>query len=47
MTKDVAPRLTMTIRFKGIQRWKVRLWLAARCFWLGARIMNVGIRFER
>ena len=46
MTKDVAPRFTVTIRLVGLKKWKVRLWVATKLIKLGALIMNVGIKFE-
>lgn len=46
MTKDLAPQYMITVNVVGVKKWYVRMWIATRLFKLGAKIMNVGIKFE-
>ena len=46
MTKDLAPRLTMTVNIIGIKKWHIRMQIAVKLIKLAAMIMNVGLKFE-
>lgn len=45
-TKDIAPNYTMTIKVVGLKKFRLRLWMAKILFKIGARITNMGIKFE-
>lgn len=46
MTRDLAPRLLMTVRIVGVRKWHARMWLATRFIKLMALIMNVQVKIE-
>lgn len=43
--RELTSRITLQI--KGLRGFGVRLWLARKCFLLGAWVAGVGIKFER
>jgi len=46
MTKDLAPSLIINLNITGIDKFIIRVRIARLFFWLGAKIMNCGIRFS-
>jgi len=46
MTRDLAPKVIMTVKIVGMKKWYLRMWIATKLIKLGAMIMNVGIKFE-
>lgn len=46
ITKDLAPKITMTVKVSGITKWRFRVWVAGNVIKMAARIMNIGVKFE-
>ena len=46
MVKDVAPRLTLTVRFVGMREMSIRLWIARQLLKVAAWVTNMDIKFE-
>lgn len=42
----VVETMTLNIKIHGIKRFRVRLWLAAKCFRLGARLIGCKVNME-
>lgn len=46
VVNDIAPNYMITVRVVGVNKWRVRLWVAGIFIRIAAKIANVGIKFE-
>lgn len=46
ISRDLAPRLELSVRIVGVKKWRIRLWVAKQLFRVAAWISNMGIKFE-
>ena len=44
--KDIARQLDITVKLRGLARWKVRAWLGVQLIRLAAWIMWVNVEFD-
>lgn len=47
ITKDLAPKFTITVRIIGIKSFRIRLWIAKQLIKLATLIINTKVKFEK
>lgn len=46
LNKDVVPKITINVKYTGIRKLKIKLWLAKLLIKLAIGITGLGIKFE-